>query len=79
MPLNDVKYENGKLVHKDTQNKRHACLLPYYELDKLVKLEESLLPKGEDKAKADIYKYDFQSLDKLFETIEIAGYSIVIK
>ena len=79
LPLDKVKYEDGKLVHKDTQNKRHACLLPYYELDKLVKLEESLLPKGEDKVKADIYKYDFQSLDKLFETIEIAGYSIVRK
>ena len=79
LPLNEVKYESGRLVHKDVFSKKHACLVPYYELDKLVKLEESLLPKGEDKSKADTYRYDFQSLDKLFSTIEVAGYKIVRK
>lgn len=77
LPLEEVRYENNKLIHKNPLKKQHACLLPYYELDKLVKLEEKLLPEGIDKTSADVYRYDFQSLDKLFEVIKEAG--LVVK
>ena len=80
MPLKDIYFdeEKGNRVHKDIPNKKHACLVGYYELDKLIEYEKTLIPKGiKEYPDLDCFKYDYQSLDCLYETIGKAGYKII--
>ena len=61
--------------------KRHACLVDFYELEKLMNYEFNLLPKmvkrhPKNMADVDCYKYDFQSLDGIYESITKLNYTI---
>lgn len=77
LPFDQIKYENGRITHKDIPNRKHACLISYYELKSLADYEVKL-SKGE-KTLEDIetYKYDYQLLDSLFDTIVKEGYKII--
>ena len=78
LPFADIKYDGNKIIHKDLHAKKHACMIPYYDLDKLSKYE-SKLTKGKKTVKdVDLYKYDYQILDNLYKQIvNEAGYKIV--
>lgn len=79
MPLKEVRFDagSGRIVRKDIPNKKHACLANYYAMDKLVKYQFDLLPAdNKNFSLVDVYNYDFQSLDNLFETIEVANYKV---
>lgn len=77
LPFDKIKYENGKLIHKDIPNRKHACLISYYELKTLAEYEAKL-SKGKKKLEdVETYKYDYQLLDGLFDTIVKEGYKII--
>ena len=59
MPLEEIKYENNVLIHKNHTAKKHACLVSYYALDKLIKYEEKLTGKNQD-----CIIYDYLAFDK---------------
>lgn len=79
LQLSEVYYDNDKgIVHKNIKDKKHACLVNYYELDKLIKKEYDLLPSNKkDMKTVDCYYYDFLALDEFYKTIIEAGYKIV--
>lgn len=77
LPFDQIKYEGGKIIHKDISNRKHACLISYYELEALADYEVKLT-KGEQKLEdVETLKYDYQLLDGLFDTIVKEGYKIV--
>lgn len=82
--------ENGKITapHKDTENKKHACLTTYEGLDELIKFKYSLMypnadinslsPTDESLCRlGKLYAYDYMDLDRLYSVFESLGYSIV--
>lgn len=77
LPFDQIKYEGGRIIHKDTVNKRHACLISYYDLKALSEYEVKLTNKEKTLEELDVYKYDYQLLDGLFGTIVKEGYKIV--
>lgn len=67
MPLNEILIDNnGILVHKNHNSKKHACLLSYYALDKLIKYEEKLTGKN-----CDCIVYDYLYFDKKEKECEL--------
>ena len=63
MPFKDIYFDEkkGNRVHEDIPNKKHACLVGYYELDKLIEYEKTLIPKGiKEYPDLDCFKYDYQ-------------------
>lgn len=87
MKKKDMKPENGKVVHKDIPNKRHACLTTYYGLDELVKFKfGKLYPEEDIKAVSNtderlyelgkIYAYDYMDLDRIYAELTSLGYVI---
>ncbi len=68
MELRDIKYENNKVITKNLNEKRHACLTTYYGLDVLHQEIVSLYKQNNnEKSLLDIetYKYDFMVIDNL--------------
>lgn len=67
MPLNEIKLDNnGVIIHKNHVTKKHACLVSYYALDKLIKYEEKLTGKN-----CDSIIYDYLYFDKDEEKCEL--------
>lgn len=89
LPKADMKAVDGKVEHKNTEKKLHACLATYYALDDLIKFKYHLLKPQTDVSKLDykndellrsiasIYAYDYMDLDKLYKEITALGYDIV--
>jgi len=83
MDMKEVIFDEQteKIIHKDVAMKKHACLVDYYALDELIKHEYSLLPdnyKGNKKSIDDVdcYRFDYQSLDNLYSSIQDLNYSV---
>ena len=79
MNLNEVKFVAGKIIHKNLDLKKHACLTSFEGLDILHKYELDLfLKNGINKTINDIetYKYDLQLMDNLYDTLSLMNYKI---
>ena len=88
LPKKEMKAVDGKVNHKNTDRKLHACLTTYYGLDELIKFKYSLLKPKTDITKLDykndallrdianIYAYDYMDLDKLYQEVTALGYDI---
>ncbi len=75
----EITFNGEKVVHKDLTNKKHACLLSFYDLDKLYKHElEVYKNNGCDKNIKDIEtnSYDYAIMDGVYETLSQFGYKI---
>ena len=77
MELSDIKYDENqnKPVHKDLSSKRHACLVSYYDLDKVHHYEAQMCAEkrgkgiayaGEFLKETETYKFDSQIMDNIF-------------
>ena len=76
MPLEEIKFENDKIIHKNHDSKKHACLVSYYALDKLIKYEEQLISKSRElvPGERDCIKFDLlHKEDDLKKNIEEKG------
>lgn len=82
MNLDEIYYEEGRIIHKNLGIKKHACLTSYEGLDILHKYElQMYLDNGVNKTINDVetYKYDLQLMDNLYDTLMNAGYKIIRK
>ncbi len=77
LPFDQIKYENGNIIHKDIPNKKHACLISYYELKALSEYEVKLSNNEKTLKDVDVFKFDYSSLDGLFDRIVKEGYKII--
>ncbi len=77
-----------RIPHKNTEQKRHACLTTYYGLNELIAFKfKTLYPgesfniidKNDDRLKelGKIYSYDYMDLDRLYGEISAMGYKLV--
>ena len=68
MPLEQIDYKEGKPRHKSHEFKRHACLVSFYDLDKVFKYEADLLKEKTKKPvkveDTECYKYDLLRISK---------------
>ena len=83
MPFSEIRFdtEKNRIIHKNIHDKKHACLVDYYELDNLIKYEYSLLPEtfnGHKKCIDDVdsYKFDYQSIDNIYRSLSNLKYHI---
>lgn len=77
-----IKDDHKGYVVKDIENVLHACLVDYYDLDKLYKYLESDSTKNSyNLSLKDIesYRYDFMIMDSLYDQLAAVGYKIYKK
>jgi hypothetical protein len=82
MKEEEIKYNETKKTYefKDLINRKHACLVNYYDLDDLYK---NIVNKGKEEhhnfSVSDIesYKYDYMVMDTIYDKMINHGYSII--
>ena len=80
MKLSDIHFdENGKIVHKDIPNRRHACITSFIGIDKLHRHElQMFLDAAKDKklSQVETFQYDMK-LDTAYDELVELGYKII--
>lgn len=86
MKVEESVDNDGHLIknmpHKNIELKQHACVTAYYGLDELIRFKFKTFYPGEDfkndderaLALANIYRYDYMDLDRLYGEITSMGY-----
>ena len=80
MKLSDIYFDgNGKVVHKDIPNRKHACITSFEGADKLHRYElQMYLDAGKDKkiSQVETFQYDMK-LDTAYEELEQLEFKII--
>lgn len=77
--LSEIRYKDGKIIHKDVLNNKHACLTSFKGLDILHRYELKLyLDNDVNKtmSKVETYQYDMK-LDSVYDELTMLGYKII--
>ena len=79
MKLEDIKLVNGKIVHKDIPNRKHACITSFEGADKLHRYElQMYLDNNITKSISNVetFQYDMK-LDTAYEELTQLGYKVI--
>ena len=79
MKLEDIKLIDGKIVHKDIPNRKHACITSFEGADKLHRYElQMYLDNNITKSISNVetFQYDMK-LDTAYEELTQLGYKVI--
>lgn len=68
LPLEEVTVQNGELIAKDKEKKKHACLVTFQKLDEVHQRYVQLTSKSLQEEET--YKYDFMVIDGMYDLIK---------
>ena len=80
MKLSEIKFINGKIVHKDIPNRRHACITSFEGIDKLHRYELQMYKDNKVSKKlsdVETFQYDMK-LDTAYEELTKLDYKVIL-
>ena len=75
----NIKYVNNKFITKNEDDRQHCCLTTYNGLDEYAKYLIDLSDNEVKISDVEVYRYDYQIMDNLYEHLKSVGIYITKK